>query len=126
MAGRDGSISSGVRTAPRGRIDVTTSVGIFAERRLRRRCGTESEDVLVQFGPVIRQDGAAFCRYTLTGADGVLTRDIWGIDDVQAVQLAMAMAGADLDRLADGGRYSIAGDSDGEVAHGLPNVSIAS
>ena len=104
--------------------DVTRPVDVFAERRLRRRSETESEDILVQFGPVIRQDDAAFCRYTLTGADGELTRDIWGVDDVQAIQLAMAMAGADLDRLADGGRYRIIGDSNGEGGHGFPTLPI--
>jgi hypothetical protein len=93
---------------------------IFAERRLRRRSDDEVEDMLVQFGPVIRQDGASFCRYTVSGATDSLTRDIWGIDDVQAVELAMRMAGADLDRLAHGGKYSISGTSDGETGHGLP------
>ena len=33
----------------------------------------------------------------------MITRDIWGLDDVQAVQLAMAMAGADLDGLLKAG-----------------------
>lgn len=98
---------------------MTKSVEVFAERRLRRRSDTETEDMLVQFGPAIRQDGASFCRYTLSGVDGAITRDIWGVDDVQAVQLAMAMAGADLDRLADGGKYIFEEDSDGEVGHGL-------
>lgn len=94
---------------------------VFAERRLRRRSDSETEDMLVRFGPVVRQDGAAFCRYTLSGRDGSLTRDIWGVDDVQAVELAIKMAGSDLDRLADGGRYSIVDTSDGEAGHGLPN-----
>ena len=98
---------------------MTKPMEVFAERRLRRRSDIEVEDILVQFGPVIRQDGAAFCRYTLSGVDRAITRDIWGIDDVQAVQLAMAMAGAELDRLADG-RYSVTDDSDGETGHGLP------
>ena len=101
---------------------MTKPIDIFAERRLRRRSDTELEDMLVQFGPVIRQDGAAFCRYTITGKDGAITRDIWGVDDVQAVQLAMSQAGSDLDRLADNGKYSVLGDSDGEVGHGLPSV----
>jgi hypothetical protein len=100
--------------------DVTMPLDVFAERRLRRRSNNEVEDVLVQFGPVIRQDGAAFCRYTVSGADGEITRDIWGVDDVQAVELAMKMAGSDLDRLADGGKYSITDASDGETGHGLP------
>lgn len=94
---------------------------VFAERRLRLRTGNEVAEVLVQFGPVIRQDGAAFCRYTVSGDDGNLSRDIWGVDDVQAVELAMKMAGSDLDRIADGGKYSIANTADGEAGHGMPS-----
>ena len=41
---------------------------VFAERRLRLRSDNEVAEILVQFGPVIRQDGAAFCRYTVSGA----------------------------------------------------------
>lgn len=94
---------------------------VFAERRLRLRTGNEVAEILVQFGPVIRQDGAAFCRYTVSGDDGNLSRDIWGVDDVQAVELAMKMAGSDLDRIADGGKYSIADTADGEAEHGMPS-----
>lgn len=103
---------------------MTKPIEVFAERRLRLRSESECEDILVQFGPVIRQDSAAFCRYTLSGSDGAITRDIWGIDDVQAVQLAMAMAGSDLDRLSDGGKYSIAEDLGNETGHGLPTLPI--
>jgi hypothetical protein len=103
--------------------DVTKPLEVFAERRLRRGSDTETEDILVQFGPVMRQDGAAFCRYTVSGVDGSLTRDIWGIDGVQAVQLAMAMVGADLDRLANGGKYSVADDSHSESGHGFPSIT---
>ena len=74
---------------------------VFAERRLRLRTSSGAAEILVQFGPVIRQDGAAFCRYTVSGDDGNLSRDIWGVDDVQAVELAMKMAGSDLDSIAD-------------------------
>ena len=94
---------------------------VFAERRLRLRAGDDIEEILVQFGPVTRQDGAAFCRYKVSGADGNLTRDIWGVDDVQAVELALKMAGSDLDRIADGGEYSIADTADGEAGHGMPS-----
>jgi hypothetical protein len=102
---------------------VTKPLEIFAERRLRLRSDTGTQDIVVQFGPVVRQDGAAFCRYTVSGLDGFITRDIWDVDDVQAVQLAMAMAGADLDRLAEGGKYSVVDDSNGESGHGLPSLT---
>ena len=94
---------------------------IFAERRLRLRSGNAVAEILVQFGPVVRQDGAAFCRYTVSGDDRNLSRDIWGVDDVQAVELAMKMAGSDLDRIADGGKYSIADTADAEAGHGMPS-----
>jgi len=100
--------------------ELPTRPDVFAERRLRRRVGTGVEEMLVQFGPVVRQDGSAFCRYSVSGADGSLTRDIWGVDDVQAVELAFKMAGSDLDRIADGGTYSIVDTADGETGHGLP------
>lgn len=97
---------------------------VFAERRLRLQSGNEVEEILVQFGPVVRQEGSAFCRYTVSGADGSLTRDIWGVDDVQAVELAMKMAGSDLDWLADGGTYSFTDGSESETGHGLPTFDI--
>jgi hypothetical protein len=42
------------------------------------------------------------------------------VDDIQAVELAMKMAGNDLDRIGDGGSYGIVGDSSDEVGHGFP------
>ena len=104
--------------------DVMMPQDVFAERRLRRLSDSGNEEMLVQFGPVVRRDGAAFCRYTVSGVDGEITRDIGGIDDVQAVELAMKMAGSDLDRLADGGKYIIADVSDGETGHGLPTFQV--
>ena len=100
--------------------ELPTPPDVFAERHLYRRVDSEVVEILVQFGPVVRQDGSAFCRYTISGANGSLTRDIWGVDDVQAVELAFKMAGSDLDRLTDGGKYSIVDASDGETGHGLP------
>ena len=97
---------------------------VFAERRLCRRSDRGIEEMLVQFGPVVRRDGAAFCRYTVSGVDGEITRDIGGVDDVQAVELAMKMAGSDLDRLADGGKYSIVDASDGATGHELPTFQV--
>lgn len=43
---------------------------------------------------------------------------------VQAVELAMKVAGSDLDRIADGGKYSIADTADREAGHGLPSLVV--
>jgi hypothetical protein len=98
--------------------------GVFAERRLHVRAGAEDREVLVQFGPVVKEDDAASCRYRLTGFDEPISVDIWGLDEVQAVQLAMVAAGSELDRLAPDAKYSIAGDSSGETGHGLPSYNL--
>ncbi|MGH9482081.1 MAG: DUF6968 family protein [Terriglobales bacterium] len=93
---------------------------VFAERRLRLRLSDAIRAIAVQLGPVVRKDGGAFCCYALTGFDRAISREIWGLDDVQAIQLAFVSIGADLDRLGGDGRYSVEGDSDGEVGHGFP------
>src|SRR5271170_217868 len=98
--------------------------GIFAERRLHLRAGVEDREVLVQFGPVVKKDDAASCRYRLTGFDEPTSVEIWGLDEVQAVQLAMASAGSELDRLAQDAKYRIAGNSNGETGHGLPSFNV--
>lgn len=94
---------------------------IFAERRLYLRSADRDQEILVQFGPVIRQDGAAFCRFTVLGADESITREIWGVDDVQAVELAMKIAGSELDLIADGGRFAIVGTPDSDEGHAFPS-----
>ena len=96
---------------------------IFAERRLRLRVSTETKSILVQLGPVSRKDESASCRYTLAGFDGPIIREIWGLDDVQAVQLALAAAGSELNRLGGDGNYSVEGDADGEVGHGFQTLT---
>jgi hypothetical protein len=96
---------------------------VFAERRLRLRLPNETKSILVQVGPVVRKDEAAFCRYKLTGFDQPIVREIWGLDDIQAVQLALAAAGSELNRLGGDGKYSVEGDADGEVGHGFQTLS---
>lgn len=112
--------------------NATIQSGIFAERRLRLHRAEGLEEILVQFGPIVRQDGSAFCRYTLSSRIDSITREIWGVDDVQALELAMKMAGTDLDLYGKGGKYSIDGDgsdkedgSDEETGHGLPSQDFA-
>ena len=97
--------------------------GVFAERRLRLRSSMEIKSILVQLGPVVRKDEAAFCAYKLTGFEQPISREIWGLDDIQAVQLALAAAGSELNRLAGDGKYSVEGDADGEVGHGFQTLA---
>ncbi len=97
---------------------------IFAERRLYLRSANLTRNILVQLGPVTRTEDAASCRYQLTGFDQPISREIWGLDDIQAVQLALASVGAELDRLGGEGKYGIENDSDGEVGHGFQSLII--
>jgi hypothetical protein len=96
---------------------------VFAERRLRLRSLVETKSILVQLGPVVRRDGAVSCRCQLTGFEQPISREIWGLDDVQAVQLALAAVGSELNRLRGDGKYSVEGDSDGEVGHGFQTLT---
>lgn len=96
---------------------------VFAERRLRLRSSVETKRILVQLGPVVRRDGACFCRYKITGFEQPINREIWGFDDIQAVQLALAAAGSELNRLGADGGYSVEGDADGEVGHGFQTLT---
>lgn len=99
---------------------VTKPEGIFAERHLRLRSETRIEDVSVRFGPVITYRDASLCRYTVSGTDREITRDTGSTNNVPAVQLAMAMAGSDLDRIADGGACTIVKGASGKVGHEFP------
>jgi hypothetical protein len=49
-------------------------------------------------------------------------REIWGLDDIQAVQLALAAVGSELNLLGGDSKYSVEGDADGEVGHGFPTL----
>ncbi len=94
---------------------------VFAERQLRLQLPDGTRNIVVRLGPVVRKDDAAFCCYKLTGFEqAVFSGEIWGLDDVQAVQLTLVYVGAELDRLGGNGKYSIEGDSAGEVGHGFP------
>ena|ERR1700751_2666065 len=101
---------------------MTETNEIFAERRLHLRLARETKRLLVQLGPVIRKDEASFCRYHILGFDSPILREIWGLDDIQAVQLTLAAVGSELNRLGDDGKYSVEGDADGEVGHGFPTL----
>jgi hypothetical protein len=103
---------------------MAEGLGIFAERRLYLRAEVEDREVLVQFGPVVKADRAACCRYTLTGFDEPMSVEIWGLDEVQAVQLAMASAASELNRLAPDAKYRIACDLGVDTGHGLPSFDL--
>jgi len=96
--------------------------GIFAEHHLHLRSSSSTRKVIVQLGPIIRTEDAAFCRYRLLGFEQEISGDIWGLDDIQALQLALAFIGNELDRLQGDGKYSVEGDSDGEIGHGFPTL----
>lgn len=93
--------------------------GIFAERRLVLRVHGLARNILVELGPITRSESDACCRYKVSGFDETICREIWGLDDVQALQLALGILGTELNRLGSGGSYSIEGDADGEAGHGF-------
>ena len=117
---------------------MTKPVGVFAERRLLLHLGDETKPLLVQLGPIIREDRSTSCRYQIHGFDKPVDFKILGVDDIQAIELAMFMVGSHLDLLGRDGKYSIeeeadeiegniddiVGDADKEYGHGFPSRSI--
>jgi hypothetical protein len=96
----------------------------FAERRLLLAGEGGGRRITVQLGPIRHHPQDASCQYRIVGFGPDVTREIWGLDSIQALQLALTAIGSDLDALggADGG-YCIEGDTGGETGHGLPTVA---
>src|SRR3954468_12682017 len=68
---------------------------------VERRFVADGSELLCRFFRPV-SDGQDFrCRYEITWPDGTKSREIWGVDSVQAVVLAMRSAGGDLMRRRD-------------------------
>ena len=77
-------------------VDVT-EIDVIAERTLTATSDGKSFDVVVQFGrPAPHPKGDWACAYQITGIGDEKVRRAFGIDAVQALQLAMFSAGAAL------------------------------
>jgi hypothetical protein len=76
---------------------VLKELDVIAERLLIAKIGDQPSEVRVRFGkPLPHPEGGWFCPYEIAGLGSDAARCIGGVDAVQALQLAMYMAGADL------------------------------
>lgn len=95
----------------------------FAGRRLLLAEEGGGRRITVQLGPIRHHAQDASCQYRIVGFGPDVTREIWGLDSIQAIQLALTAIGSDLDARGAGGGYCIEGDTDGEPGHGFPTVA---
>src|ERR1039458_8851234 len=74
-----------------------TELDAIAERTLTATIDNKSFDILVRFGkPLLHPKGDWACPYQIAGIGDEKVRLAFGIDAVQALQLAMLAAGANL------------------------------
>src|ERR1035441_6334435 len=72
-----------------------TELDAIAERTLTATIDNKSFDILVRFGkPLLHPKGDWACPYQIAGIGDEKVRLAFGIDAVQALQLAMLAAGA--------------------------------
>ncbi len=72
-----------------------TEIDVIAERTLTATIDGKSSDVVVRFGkPARHPKGDWACPYQISGIGDEKVRQAFGIDGVQALQLAMFSAGA--------------------------------
>jgi hypothetical protein len=63
-------------------------------RSLTLRTDGVDEQVHVEVGPLKQGEGDTFCRIHITQNDNTLDDEIYGLDGVQAMQLALRFAGS--------------------------------
>jgi hypothetical protein len=86
---------------------------LIVERVLTGSTGQQTFEVKVRFGkPVPHPKGDWMCPFQITGAGDGCTEEIFGIDAVQALQLAMFAAGAKLERIRENVKLSFLDDDD--------------
>jgi hypothetical protein len=86
---------------------------VVAERALKAAIDEKVLDVQVRFGkPILHPEGDWVCPYQIIGIGSQTWRWIGGIDAVEALQLAMYAAGADLSRNSKGTKLTFLDDSD--------------
>jgi hypothetical protein len=86
---------------------------LIAERVLVAASSAGSFEVKVRFGkPIADPKGDWACPFQITGIGSEEILKIYGIDAVQALQLAMFSAGADLERLQKDVKISFLDDAD--------------
>jgi Domain of unknown function (DUF6968) len=68
----------------------------MTEAIAQRMFTVDGQEVKCRFFPPERDGGSFFCRYEIDWNEGVRTRKIGGVDEVQALVLAMQAAHTDL------------------------------
>lgn len=81
------------------------SAPLLASRRLVLIEGKERTEVRVDIGPLKDHTSSTSCHVHIEGTDGSMDQDIYGVDGVQALQLALKFAGSTLDRLGKSWEY---------------------
>ena len=89
----------------------------IASRALILRLDGHEEVVQVEIGPLQKIDAAVACQIRIAGDDSEINQPIYGIDSIQALQLALKFIGSELDRVADEQCYFIQGSD--EPGHGF-------
>ena len=91
---------------------------LLMRRQLTLVEGDLRKVVDVEIGPILTNVADASCHVRILGPDGEVNYDIYGVDGVQAVQLALRFTGSELDRLGgDGWEFS------SEHGHGFDRLS---
>lgn len=107
--------SAGQRRGLSTQADVAP---FLVRRQLTLVEGERRKHVDVEIGPLQTHDAEASCHIRIIGLDREMNYDIYGVDGVQAVQLALRFAGSELDRLG-GDRW----ESSSEHGHGFDRIS---
>jgi hypothetical protein len=94
-------------------------LAIASRTLLLRQNGLEAV-VRVEMGPIEKKDDAFACHIRIGGNESELNHDIYGIDSIQALQLALKIAGSELNRVAEEQSYFIEGSS--EPGHGFEDI----
>jgi hypothetical protein len=68
----------------------------IASRILLLRNGTDIQIPVRVFAPIQQEPHAWSCRYQIEWPEGKETRDMWGVDSIQALLLALQAIGSDI------------------------------
>jgi hypothetical protein len=100
------------------------SPNAIASRTLLLRLNGQEEIVQVEVGPFQNGSSCVSCHARIAGAESEIDQDIYGIDAIQALQLALKFIGSELNRVADEQCYFIQGFD--EPGHGFESFLIDS
>ncbi len=98
----------------------TTQAASASRKLILVRDGKEHE-VLVEIGPISPVGQNASCHVRIAGEEQEFNQDIYGVDGIQATQLAMTFAGSTLDRIA-GKEGSYINEEGHPADHGLGRI----